>query len=65
MLDGFHAQMIISKVSIMLTLRLSTFHSHRDEAAAALKEGQAQLKVLKRQAIVGQLYPSASSVMES
>ena len=36
----------------------------REEAAAALKEGQDQLEVLKRQVVLGKLYPSARSVME-
>jgi len=35
-----------------------------DEAAAALTEAQEQLEVLRRQVIVGNLYPSARSVME-
>ena len=37
---------------------------HRDEAKAALEEGVKQLEVLRRQAILSQLYPSARSVME-
>ena len=36
----------------------------RDEAKAALEEGVKQLEVLRRQAILSQLYPSARSVME-
>lgn len=38
---------------------------YREEAVAALKDGEDQLKVLQRQAVVSQLYPSARSVMES
>jgi hypothetical protein len=36
----------------------------REEAAAALRDGEEQLKILQRQAVVSQLYPSARSVME-
>ena len=32
---------------------------------AAMTEGQEQLSVLRRQAIIGNLYPSDTSVMES
>eukprot|EP00538_Stauroneis_constricta_P005272 CAMPEP_0119549694 /NCGR_PEP_ID=MMETSP1352-20130426/3340_1 /TAXON_ID=265584 /ORGANISM="Stauroneis constricta, Strain CCMP1120" /LENGTH=77 /DNA_ID=CAMNT_0007595303 /DNA_START=51 /DNA_END=284 /DNA_ORIENTATION=- len=35
-----------------------------EAAAAAIKDGEEQLAVLKRQAVLGQLYPSARSVME-
>ena len=35
-----------------------------DSAAAALAYGRDQLQVLKRQALISQLYPSALSVME-
>mmetsp|Transcript_13783 Transcript_13783/g.20191 ORF Transcript_13783/g.20191 Transcript_13783/m.20191 type:complete len:81 (+) Transcript_13783:236-478(+) len=35
-----------------------------DAATAALQDGEHQLGVLKRQAVLGQLYPSARSVME-
>ena len=37
---------------------------HREELAAAMKEGEEQLKVLRRQQIIGNLYPSDTSVME-
>ena len=37
----------------------------RQEAAAAIQEGQQQFQVLKRQATIGKLYPSAASVMDS
>jgi len=36
----------------------------REEAVAALKDGEEQLKMLQRQATISQLYPSARSVME-
>jgi hypothetical protein len=36
----------------------------REEAIAALKDGEEQLKVLQRQAAISMLYPSARSVME-
>ncbi|GKZ00829.1 LYR motif-containing protein 4 [Mayamaea pseudoterrestris] len=36
-----------------------------DEATAALHDGRLQLDVLRRQAVLGSLYPSAKSVMES
>mmetsp|Transcript_22029 Transcript_22029/g.37457 ORF Transcript_22029/g.37457 Transcript_22029/m.37457 type:complete len:145 (+) Transcript_22029:1090-1524(+) len=35
-----------------------------EEASAAIHDGKEQLEVLKRQAILSQLYPSARSVME-
>lgn len=35
------------------------------QAMAAMTEGQEQLSVLRRQAIIGNLYPSDTSVMES
>jgi len=35
------------------------------EAAAAIQVGQEQLEVLKRQAIIGNLYPSETNVMET
>eukprot|EP00970_Alexandrium_tamarense_P004623 scaffold771_cov177-Alexandrium_tamarense.AAC.17 len=34
------------------------------EAELALREGQEQLDILRRQVVLGQLYPSAPSVME-
>lgn len=36
----------------------------REEAAAALKTGEEQLAVMKRQVVIGKMYPSARSVME-
>mmetsp|Transcript_16796 Transcript_16796/g.22990 ORF Transcript_16796/g.22990 Transcript_16796/m.22990 type:complete len:84 (-) Transcript_16796:398-649(-) len=36
-----------------------------EEATAAITEGVKQLEVLKRQVVLGQLYPSEHSVMES
>lgn len=39
--------------------------SLREEAAAALEDGQRQLHVLQRQVVLGKLYPSARSVMEN
>jgi hypothetical protein len=36
----------------------------REEAAAAIIDGEEQLKVLKRQVVLGKLYPSSRSVME-
>eukprot|EP00569_Conticribra_weissflogii_P002762 CAMPEP_0171338284 /NCGR_PEP_ID=MMETSP0878-20121228/7240_1 /TAXON_ID=67004 /ORGANISM="Thalassiosira weissflogii, Strain CCMP1336" /LENGTH=84 /DNA_ID=CAMNT_0011840055 /DNA_START=93 /DNA_END=347 /DNA_ORIENTATION=- len=35
-----------------------------NEAVVALNEGQEQLAVLKRQVVLGKLYPSSRSVME-
>jgi hypothetical protein len=37
----------------------------REEMLAAIQEGEQQLNVLKRQVIIGNLYPSGASVMES
>ena len=39
--------------------------SSSEEATLAIQEGKEQLKMLQRQAIIGNLYPSSSSVMES
>eukprot|EP00339_Tiarina_fusa_P007136 CAMPEP_0117078166 /NCGR_PEP_ID=MMETSP0472-20121206/55119_1 /TAXON_ID=693140 ORGANISM="Tiarina fusus, Strain LIS" /NCGR_SAMPLE_ID=MMETSP0472 /ASSEMBLY_ACC=CAM_ASM_000603 /LENGTH=83 /DNA_ID=CAMNT_0004804809 /DNA_START=95 /DNA_END=346 /DNA_ORIENTATION=+ len=36
-----------------------------DEASVALQQAQQQLELLRRQAVLGKLYPSARSVMES
>lgn len=36
-----------------------------EQAAAALEDGHRQLLVLQRQVVLGKLYPSARSVMES
>jgi len=36
-----------------------------DDAIAAIREGEQQLAVLRRQALIGNLYPSGSSVMDS
>jgi len=33
--------------------------------AAAMREGEQQLGILKRQVIIGNLYPSGASVMDS
>mmetsp|Transcript_15566 Transcript_15566/g.25927 ORF Transcript_15566/g.25927 Transcript_15566/m.25927 type:complete len:80 (+) Transcript_15566:85-324(+) len=35
-----------------------------EEAAVAMRDGEEQLQVLKRQVVLGQLYPSSRSVME-
>mmetsp|Transcript_41274 Transcript_41274/g.58063 ORF Transcript_41274/g.58063 Transcript_41274/m.58063 type:complete len:82 (-) Transcript_41274:132-377(-) len=36
-----------------------------NEATSALAEGHQQLEMLKRQAMLGQLYPSVKSVMQT
>mmetsp|Transcript_12546 Transcript_12546/g.15764 ORF Transcript_12546/g.15764 Transcript_12546/m.15764 type:complete len:99 (+) Transcript_12546:177-473(+) len=45
------------------------FDKHRnsvgDDAVVAMKEGMEQLQVLRRQRLIGELYPSAMSVLES
>lgn len=38
---------------------------HRSEAEDRLVEGKEQLEILKRQAVLGHLYPTARSVMET
>lgn len=50
--------MCIYLADFMLPVKFS------EEAIVALKEGEAQLEVLRRQAIIGNLYPSDRSVME-
>jgi hypothetical protein len=37
---------------------------YREEAVAAFKKGETQLAGLKRQVVLGQMYPSSRSVME-
>jgi len=51
-------------LSIIFLTDRPTIHYYREEAAAALKDGEQQLKMLHRQATISQLYPSARSVME-
>mmetsp|Transcript_16199 Transcript_16199/g.38836 ORF Transcript_16199/g.38836 Transcript_16199/m.38836 type:complete len:85 (-) Transcript_16199:330-584(-) len=45
------------------------FQTNRDltgnEASLALREGEEQLGILRRQVVLGQLYPTAPSVMEN
>jgi len=36
----------------------------RDQAMAALNKGREELEILRRQSLIGNLYPSAKSVME-
>ena len=36
----------------------------REEAVAAIKDGETQLATLRRQVVLGKMYPSAKSVME-
>jgi hypothetical protein len=44
---------------------LSPYFISRDEAAAAMKDGEQELQMLIRQATISELYPSAHSVMET
>jgi len=47
---------------------MSLIHIHphnRNEADLALREGQENLDILRRQVVLGSLYPSARSVMEN
>jgi len=55
---------LVGKIDAFLTKRPSQQLLFREEAGAAIKTGEEQLAVLHRQAILGQLYPSARSVME-
>jgi hypothetical protein len=51
---------------VILTLfSFYIFHHSREEAMAAIQEAQQQLEILRRQAVLGKLYPSARSVMEA
>ena len=50
--------------SLICFLLVSLFQNYREEAATAMSYGREQLEVLKRQAILGRLYPSGKSVME-
>jgi hypothetical protein len=50
--------------STIYSSHVFTIKFFREEAAAAVRDGEEQLKILQRQAVVSQLYPSARSVME-
>eukprot|EP00956_Cyclotella_meneghiniana_P004680 scaffold5766_cov64-Cyclotella_meneghiniana.AAC.7 len=52
----------IRRVKIGFQINRSLTGIDRD---VALKEGQENLDILKRQVVLGQLYPSATSVMEA
>jgi hypothetical protein len=62
-------------VSALVALALQTltliycflfwFIYFRQETTAAIQGGQEQLELLKRQVVLGKLYPSARSVMDS
>ena len=41
------------------------FNKKRTEAEVAFQEGKENLEILKRQVVLGSLYPSARSVMEN
>lgn len=41
------------------------YNTKRNEAELAFQEGKENLEILKRQVILGSLYPSAQSVMEN
>jgi hypothetical protein len=47
-----------------LTIVSIDLGSSREEAAVALKQGEEQLSLVKRQVVLGKMYPSARSVME-
>ena len=49
---------------ILLTSCSCLHPPRREEAAAAIRDGEEQLQILKRQVVLGQLYPSSRSVME-
>jgi hypothetical protein len=42
----------------------NTLFVGREQAVMALQEGEAQLAVLRRQVVLGQMYPSGGSVMD-
>jgi len=44
---------------------MQQFIHQRGEAEDAFVEGKEQLEILKRQAVLGHLYPTARSVMET
>ncbi len=45
--------------------RMQQFIHQRGEAEDAIVEGKEQLEILKRQVVLGHLYPTARSVMET
>lgn len=59
-------QQVIYKFTDAFCLTSNLFSNlHREQATAAIQDGIEQLAVLRRQAIIGNLYPSTTSVMEN
>jgi hypothetical protein len=62
-------ELIVESINLPLLKKLTTVSidlgSSREEAAAAFKGGEEQLAGLKRQVVLGKMYPSARSVMDS
>lgn len=68
---GLSTESSLARVRVCALSRLESsppicsYTLYREELVAAMNEGQTQLQVLQRQAILSNLYPSARSVMES
>lgn len=57
---------IITSASLIDGFASWIFHcKNSSERDLAIREGQEHLEVLKRQVVLGRLYPSATSVMET
>ena len=61
---GILADFILVVTHTYLPMILFITHFDREEAVAAIRDGEVHLKMLQRQATISQLYPSARSVME-
>lgn len=57
--------LVTSSSSLPLYTHYTYIHINSDDAIAAIRGGEEQLAVLRRQALIGNLYPSGSSVMDS
>ena len=57
-MNADHAYIYIKQYTIQ-------YNTKRNEAELAFQEGKENLEILKRQVILGSLYPSAQSVMEN
>ena len=68
--DGLYSSSVLTSASIcsyrmfVANIFFGCICFDREDAVAALKNGEEQLKMLQRQATISQLYPSARSVME-
>jgi hypothetical protein len=55
----------IKQTNEMNNKQINDINKKRTEAEVAFQEGKENLEILKRQVVLGSLYPSARSVMEN